>query len=118
MIIRSQRKKDALVTALADEEMLKIMNCVTHQSKSFSEITAENSDIPRTSAFRKTKWLLNEDILIVDKIVITPAGRKFSLFQSTLKAINVKYENNEVMVEAEQNIDIPKKWAMKFFSLD
>ncbi|MGA9845028.1 MAG: hypothetical protein WBP64_06805 [Nitrososphaeraceae archaeon] len=118
MIIRSQRKKNALVTALADEEMLKIMNSVMHRSKSFNEITAENSDIPRTSAFRKIKWLLNEDILIVDKIVITAAGKKFSLFQCTLRAINVKYENNDVIVEAEQNIDIPKKWVMKFFSLD
>jgi hypothetical protein len=118
MIIRSQRKKNALVTALADEEMLKIMNSVMHRSKSFNEIAAENGDIPRTSAFRKIKWLLNEDILIVDKIVITPAGKKFSLFQCTLRAINVKYEDNDVIVEAEQNIDIPKKWAMKFFSLD
>ena len=51
MIIRSQRKKNALVTALADEEMLKIMNSVMHRSKSFNEITAENSDIPRYFGF-------------------------------------------------------------------
>ncbi|MGB6627004.1 MAG: hypothetical protein WBE61_02605 [Nitrososphaeraceae archaeon] len=118
MIIKSQRKKNALLTALADEEMVKIMNSVMHNSKSFNDITTENSDIPRTTAFRKTKWLLNQEILVVDKIVITSEGKKFSLYHSTLKAINVKYENNDVNVEAEENFDIAKKWIAKFFSLD
>jgi hypothetical protein len=117
MIIKSQRKKNALLTALADEEIVNIMNCVMDHSKSFNDITVENSDIPRTTAFRKLKWLLNEEILIVDKIVITPEGKKFSLYRSTLRSINVKFENNEVIVEAEQNVDIPKKWVAKFFSL-
>ncbi|HET7390801.1 MAG TPA: hypothetical protein VI278_05640 [Nitrososphaeraceae archaeon] len=118
MIIKSQRKKNALLTALADEEMVKIMNSVMHNSKSFNDITVENSDIPRTTAFRKIKWLLNQEILVVDKIIITSEGKKFSLYHSTLKAINVKYENNDVIVEAEENFDIAKKWIAKFFSLD
>lgn len=118
MIIKSQRVKRALVTALADEEMIKIMNCVMNHSKSFIDITRENNDIPHTTAFRKIKWLLNEGLLIVDKIVITDAGKKFSLYHSTLKTISVKYENNEMIVEAEQNYDIAKKWIGRFFSLD
>jgi len=59
IVIKSQRIKNALLTALADEEMVKIMNCVMNQSKSFNDITAENRDIPHTTAFRKTKSLLN-----------------------------------------------------------
>jgi hypothetical protein len=43
MIIKSQRIKRALLTALADEEMLKIMNCVIDHSKSFNDIISENS---------------------------------------------------------------------------
>jgi hypothetical protein len=118
MIIKSQRVKRALVAALADEEMIKIMNCVMDYSKSFIDITHENNDIPHTTAFRKMKWLLNEGLLIVDKIVITPAGKKFSLYHSTLKTISVKYENNDIIVEAEQNFDIARKWVGRFFSLD
>ena len=118
MIIKSQRKKNALLTALADEEMVKIMNCVMYHSKSFNDITAENNDIPRTTAFRKIKWLLNQEILIVEKIIITTEGKKFSMYHSTLRAITVKYENNEVIVEAEQNFHIAKRWVAKFFSLD
>jgi DNA-binding transcriptional ArsR family regulator len=118
MIIKSQRIKRALLIALADEEMLKIMNCVIDHSKSFNDIIAENSSISRTTAFRKIKWLLKEGLIIVDKIVLSQDGKKFSLYHSTLKAINAKYEVNNVSVEAEPNFDIAKKWIEKFFSLD
>ena len=98
------------MTALADEEMVKIMNCVMYNSKSFNDIVLENT---RTTMFRKIKWLLNQHMLIVDKIIITEAG---NLYHSTLKAISVRYENKAVSVEAEQNFDIVKKWIEK--SLD
>ncbi len=118
MIIKSQRIKRALLTALADEEMLKIMNCVIDHSKSFNDIIAENSSISRTTAFRKIKWLLKEGLIIVDKIVLTCLRFGYDLYHSTLKAINAKYEVNNVSVEAEPNFDIAKKWIEKFFSLD
>jgi len=94
------------------------MNFVMYNSKSFNDIVLENNEIPRTTTFRKIKWLLNEHILIVDRLIITEAGKKFSLYHSTLKSINVRYENETVIVEAEQNFDIAKMWIEKFFSLD
>ena len=79
--VRSQKVKRALLTALADEEMVNIMNCVMHHSKSIKDIiSASNNGISHTSAYRKIKWLLDEGLLIVDKIVITSAGKKFSLY--------------------------------------
>jgi len=56
--------------------------------------------------------------MILDKIIITPDGKKFSLYHSTLKSISVKYEDANVIVEAEPNSDIARKCAEKFFSLD
>jgi hypothetical protein len=38
MIVKSHRVKRALVAALADEDMVKIMNCVMYNSKSFNDI--------------------------------------------------------------------------------
>jgi hypothetical protein len=37
MTIKSQRIKRALLIALVDEEMIKIMNCVIDHSKSFND---------------------------------------------------------------------------------
>ena len=115
-IIKSQTKK-AVLTALADNEMMKILCSATNESKSVNQIIKE-TNVSHTTAFRKIKWLLNETLIIVDKIVITPDGKKFSLYHSTLKSVKVRYEDTRVSVEAEPNFDIAKKWIEKFFSLD
>jgi predicted transcriptional regulator len=115
--VQSQSAKKAILAALADEEMTKILDSVMYNSKSIVDITRENN-IPHTTCYRKTKWLLNEGLVIVDKIIITPEGKKFSLYHSVLKSINVKYESNNVIVEAEQNFDIIKKMMSRFYSLE
>jgi hypothetical protein len=46
-----------------------------------------------------------------------PDGKKFSLVKSTFRIITVKYEHNEMVVEAEENVDVLKKIAEKLFSL-
>ena len=108
MIVKSQRAKKAILASLADEEMVKILDSLMFHSKSINDIIRE-TNIAYTTCYRKTNWLLNEGLLKVDKIVITPEGKKFSQFHSVLKSINVKYEGNEIIVEAEQNFDIIKK---------
>ena len=93
------------MTALADDEMIKILDSVGNQAKSVRDIISEK-DIPSTNAYRKTKWLL-EKLLVIDEIIITPDGKKFSLYRSVLSSINVRYAGNEIIIEAEQ-ISIPK----------
>ena len=117
MIVESQRAKKAILAALADEEMTKILDSIMYHSKSIADITRENN-IAHTTCYRKTKWLINEGLVSVDKIVITPEGKKFSLYFSVFKSINVKYESNNVIVEAEQNFDIVKRSMARFYSLE
>ena len=89
MIIQSQSAKRAILSALADEEMTKILDSVMYHSKSIADITRENN-IAHTTCYRKTKWLISEGLVRVDKIVITPEGKKFSLYYSVFKSVNVK----------------------------
>ena len=117
MLVQSQMTKKTILSALADEEMTKILDSLMHDSKSIADITRENN-IAHTTCYRKTKWLINEGLVRVDKIVITPEGKKFSLYFSVFKSVNVKYENNNMIVEAEQNSDVIKKRMTHFYSLE
>lgn len=117
MIIKSQRAKKAILAALADEELTKILDSIMFQSKSIGDIIAQTS-IAYTTCYRKVKWLLDEGLIIMDKVVITKEGKKFSLFHSVLKSIRVKYEDSVVVVEAEENFDIVKRTVERFYSLD
>jgi predicted transcriptional regulator len=117
MLIESKRLKSALLVALADIDMQKILDAVMHQSKSANQIVQETG-LPHTTAYRKIKWLVEEGLLIVDKIKVTEEGKKSSFFRTVLKSFNVKYEYNSVLIEAEQNIDTLKRITQRFFSLD
>ena len=115
--IVKRHESRAVLIALGDNEMMKILDSAMNQSKSVNEIL-KDTNITHSTGFRKIKWLLKEGLIILDKIIITPDGKKFSLYHSTLKSINVKYEDTNVVVEAEPNFAITKKSVMKFFSLD
>ena len=106
------------LSALADTDLQKILDAAIYQSKSGNQIIKE-TNISHTSAYGKIKWLVEEKLLIVDKIEITEEGKKSSLFRYRyLKSFNVKYEYNNVVIEVEQNVDTLKKITEKFFSLD
>ena len=117
MIITSQSVKKAILAALADEGILltKILNAVMVQSKSVNSIMREQN-IPYTTVYRKTKWLLNQALLVVDRIEITQDGKKSSLVHATLQSIAVKYkQDGTIVIEAEENIQKSSKKVMKKF---
>jgi hypothetical protein len=117
MIVTSHRAKRAILTALADEEMVKILDCVMDMSMSINNIMREKQ-IPYTTTYRKVKWLLDEGLLAVSKIDITPDGKKSSLVHAVLKSITVRYWRDNISIEAEQNYDVIRKVMEKFFSME
>jgi len=117
MLIKNERLKRAILAALADTELQKILDASMYQSKSVNDIILE-TNVSHTTAYRKIKWLVEEKLLIVDKIEITEDGKKSSLFRTILKSFNVSYDYNNVVIEAEQNFDSLRKITEKFFSLE
>jgi DNA-binding transcriptional ArsR family regulator len=115
MILDSQKKK-AILTALADPEAVSIIDSTMNQSKSVSDIIRE-TNVPHTTAYRKIKWLVDEKLLVVDKILINDEGKKYSLFHSVFRSIIVKYENNKILIDAEENIAPLNRLTERFFSL-
>ena len=115
MILDSQKKK-AILTALADPEAVSIIDSTMDQSKSVSDIIRE-TNVPHTTAYRKIKWLVDEKLLVVDKVLINDEGKKYSLFHSVFRSIIVKYENNKILIDAEQNIEPLNRLTERFFSL-
>ena len=74
-------------------------------------------NIPHTSAYRKINWMLDKGLLLIDKIEITSDGKKYSLIRSVLKSLLVKYEYNNLIVEAEYDLDAAEKLTERFLSL-
>ena len=62
MIIKNERLKRSILSALADIELQKILDATMSGPKSVNQIMRETK-IPHTSAYRKIKWLLEEKLL-------------------------------------------------------
>ena len=77
-----------------------------YQSTSVNQIIQE-CNLSQSAAYRKIKRLVKEKLLIVNKIEITETGKKS--FRTTLRSFKVKYEHNNVLIEAEQNSDTLRK---------
>jgi len=116
MQLDGERIKSAVLTVLADPEMVRIIDSTMNQTKSVYDIIMETK-MPHTTAYRKIKWLVDNKLLVIDRISISEEGKRYSLFHSVFRSINVKYENNKIVIEAEQNIDPVDKLTERFFSI-
>ena len=116
MIIKSEKLKNAILTALADKEMLNILNASMDNLTSGIDIV-KKFDIPHSTAYRKIKWMLENELLIVVKMEFTDDGKKYSLFRSTIRSVNVRYQKNQVTVESSENVNPIENTTKNFFSL-
>ena len=73
--------------------------------------------MPHTTAYRKIKWLVDEKLLVIDKVLINDEVKKYSLFHSIFRFMIVKYENYKILIDAEQNIEPINGLKERFFSL-
>lgn len=102
MIVERDRFRQAITAAVADREIIKMMDCATFRPKSASEVIRETG-ISHSTAYRKIKWMIRESLLFTERIDVTPDGKKFSLFRSALRCINVRYDQGKLTVEIEYN---------------
>lgn len=117
MIIKDRKVKAAILSALADTEVMSIMESAMYRPKSANDII-KDTGIPYTTTYRKIKTMLDNGLLLVERIQLTEDGKKSSLFRSTIRSMSVKYERGETIIEVEQNVDTVSKTAERFFSLD
>ena len=93
---------------LADDYSRKILLSAIPKAKSVEDMSRDN-DIPLSTAYRRVHELLDAQILIVEKIIITPDGKKYELLRSAYRAINVSFDGGQMKVEATINEDVAEK---------
>lgn len=91
-----------LLKALGDEVTRTILLSMIEEPKSAIDITREKK-IPISSVYRKIHWLENAHLIKVKGFVITGDGKKYHLYQSRIKTLQVLLMNNGVEVEFTNN---------------
>lgn len=106
-----------MLTALSDEDIVKIFNSTKQNSKSVPTLM-KLYNISHSTIYRKIKWMLDNNLLVTDKIEIREDGKKFSLFKSTIKSIKVNYDDDNVTIEIQENTNRLDLAAKEFFSIE
>ena len=108
MEISEPSRIQALVQGLADEYSRKIILSAIPKAKSVEDMSREN-DIPLSTCYRRVHELLDSQILVVERIIVTPEGKKYELLRSAYRAVNVSFDGGVLKVDALINEDVAEK---------
>ncbi len=116
MQINEDDRKKAVMRALLDDHSRLILTATMLAPKSVIDITREQK-IPITSAYRKVKELKEFGLLKVERIVVTPDGKKFELVKSTIRTASVQFHEGTLDVDVTAGLEADEKFVRRFFAL-
>ncbi len=116
MEITDPMRIQSLVQGLADEYSRKILLSAIPAAKSVEDMSREN-DIPLSTCYRRVHELLDAQILVVEKIIVTPDGKKYELLRSAYRAVSVSFESGVMKVDATVNEDVAEKLRRLWMSM-
>lgn len=116
MQIDEDVRKKAVIRALLDDHSRLILTATMFAAKSVIDITHEQK-IPITSAYRRVKELKEFGLLKVERIVLTPEGKKFELLRSTIRTASIQFDKGTLNVDVTAGIEADEKLVKRFFAL-
>ena len=116
MQIEEDGRKKAVIRALLDDQSRLILTATLLAAKSVIDITREQK-IPITSAYRRVKELKEFGLLKVERIVLTPEGKKFELVRSTIRTASVQFDRGTLKVDVTAGVEADEKLVRRFFAL-
>ncbi len=116
MEITEPDRIQSLVQGLADEYSRKILLSAIPAAKSVEDMSREN-DIPLSTCYRRVHELLDAQILIVEKIIVTSDGKKYELLRSAYRTVTVSFDGGVMKVDATVNEDVAEKLRRLWMSM-
>jgi DNA-binding Lrp family transcriptional regulator len=101
---------------LSDEYSRKILLSTISTARSVEELSREN-DIPLSTCYRRVHELLADGMLIMDRIVVTPDGKRYEMLRSSYKGFTVAFEDGAVKVDVIINSDVADKLHTLWISM-
>lgn len=98
----SELKELDILQVIGDEYARAILLSIIDNPKSAIDIAREQK-IPISSIYRKIHWLENARLIKVKGFVITGDGKKYHLYQSRIRTVQISLPKYEIKVEFVNN---------------
>ena len=116
MELTDPERVQAVLQVLSDEYSRKILLSAIPVAKSVEDMSREE-DIPLSTCYRRVHELLDAQLLVVEKIIVTSDGKKYELLRSAYKAVNVSFVGGVMKVDATVNEDVAEKLRRLWLSM-
>lgn len=105
-----------VLQTLGDDCSIAILRATTDRARSAMDLVREFT-FPSSTVYRPISELMDARLLVVEKIVVTDDGKKFSLYRSAVKEIRAEYRLGKVEVTVLLNEDIASKLSRLWDSM-
>lgn len=97
-MVEEQDRKDAVLLAMSDPYMRRILAATMQDDKSIEEISKEKS-IPLSSCYRRARELMGLRLLRIERTIITETGKKYETYRSAFSDAKIIMNCGELAVE-------------------
>ena len=98
----------AIAEAMLDAFSRKIVTSTISEGKTTETLSAENG-IPLSTAYRRVHDLEAQGIIIVERVVLTSSGKRYSIYRSAFTEVKIDLESNGLSVQVTPNRDVADK---------
>lgn len=104
------------VVAISDEFSRRILASTLTRGKTVQEISLEQA-VPLSTCYRRAHELMEGGLLVPERIVLTPDGKRFTVFRSAFKRVQISSDLAETSVSVELNQEVAAKFQQMLFRL-
>jgi len=98
----------AMMEALSDEFSRRILSSIVERAKSIGEISVERG-IPPSTCYKRIKHLLDTEVIVVERIVLPPTGKKYALYRSAFREFRMSWQEGQFTARVVVNTDVAAK---------
>ncbi len=98
-----------VVAALADEFSRRIVYSTVDEGKTVQEISLEQA-VPLSTCYRRASDLAEKGLLMVERIVVTGEGKRYAVYRSSFKSVQITSNLEVTSATAELNPDVAEKF--------
>lgn len=113
--IQGLQSSNSLLGALGDESSRKILTSAIASGKTVEEISAEQN-LPLSTCYRRIRHFVDEGLMILEKLVLTDAGKRFAIYRTTFSDVTIRFYPGEIAVETTPNMDVLEKVRTRWMS--
>lgn len=106
--VTNEKTVRALTRIMADEYSRRILLSGAAKAKTVEDFSREDG-IPLSTCYRRVNEMHEEGILVVERIVISPEGKKSELYRSGFREVRISMVDGNLQIEATVNEDIADK---------